>query len=224
MRYLVASFLSMSITILLSSPAIAYEEPRYAVLAVVNTVEYRQYEPYLVAETFVSGESERSEATSVGFRRLFDYISGANAKQTEIPMTAPVQQQISGVEIDMTAPVQQASVDGGWIVSFIVPDQYSEADVPQPINSDIYIRAVPRQLVAVLRYSGRWSDENVSNHKSQLLSAVAAADVEILGEVVAAFYNAPFSIPFMRRNEVMVAIGGMPVVGPGDTHRLAPST
>ncbi len=183
----------------------AYEEPAYTVVFETDGVEYRRYEPYLVAETQVTTE-ERNRAANVGFRRLFDYISGANKSRTEIAMTAPVQQQQSGQKIAMTTPVRQEMSDGGWTVAFVVPDEFDRQTVPMPTNPDVYIREVPSALIAVLRFSGRWTDRNVDRHKDRLRTHLAVENVEMQGEIVNAFYNAPFVLPFMRRNEVMVEV------------------
>ena len=190
---------------------LAYEEPDFSVLAAVNQVEFRQYEPYLVAETMVVGETDRDRAVSIGFRRLFNYISGDNVLRTEITTAEAVS---SGTKISMTVPVQQIRQDEGWTVSFVVPREFEWENVPLPVDSQVRIRQVAGRLMAALRYSGRWSDKNVERHEALLIGRLKDLDITREGPTVTAYYNAPFSAPFMRRNEVMFAVDRLPADAP----------
>lgn len=190
--------------------ATALEEPAFTEIARAGEVEFRQYQPYLIAETLVVGVTDQGEASNTGFRRLFRYISGENTTRAKIAMTAPVQQAPVSRQIAMTAPVQQTPVGDGWRIAFVVPGEFDAETVPQPTSSKIVIRAVPGELMAVLRYSGRWTDENHQRHIRLLLEALDEAGIEVLGTPVIAAYNAPFSLPFSRRNEVMVAVARVP--------------
>jgi hypothetical protein len=194
----------------LSVPAMAYEEPDFSTLAVSDGIEYREYEPYLVAETVVLDQEDRDRAASIAFRRLFNYISGENAVQTKIEMTTPVRQEPVSTKLAMTTPVRQVNSPEGWVVSFIVPREYDRSNAPRPTNPAVYLREIPAGRVAVLRYSGRWTRSNIDQHRSALLSSLADAGITPAGEVVTAFYNAPFSLPPLRRNEVMVAVEELP--------------
>ncbi len=200
---------ALLLSLLSVTSVLAYEEPAYRVVAQADGIEYRRYQPYLVAETVVA-EGERNRAANVGFRRLFDYISGANVDQAKIDMTTPVQQQPTGRNIDMTTPVQQSPAGDGWTVAFIVPREFTLQTVPRPTDPAVAVREVPAQLRAVLRFSGRWTERNVNEHKVALTDRLAAAGVEAHGAIMTAFYNAPFSLPFMRRNEVMVVVDELP--------------
>ena len=195
---------------LASANAVAYEEPAFTVAATVGTVEYRMYEPHLIAETVVADEADRDRAAGIAFRRLFDYISGDNRVRREIAMTTPVQQAPTSTKIAMTIPVAQSASPDGWRVSFVVPKQFDLTTVPEPNDRRVAIREVPARLVAVLAFSGRWSDANVDTHTKALLAALESTDVSPQGPVATAFYNAPFSLPFMRRNEVMVEVDTVP--------------
>lgn len=188
----------------------ALEEPDFTVTAHLGDLEFRQYQPYLVAETLVAGVTDQGEASNTGFRRLFRYISGENTNRAKIAMTAPVQQAPVARQIAMTAPVQQTRAAEGWRIAFVVPGEFNAETVPQPTNPDITIRPVPGALKAVLRYSGRWTEENHQRHIRLLLDALSKAGIEVIDTPVIAAYNSPFSLPSFRRNEVMVSVASSP--------------
>lgn len=201
---------ALIISLVSSMSVRALEEPDFSVVALKDGIEYRLYAPYMVAETVVEGDLDRDEAANVGFRRLFAYISGDNEVQAEISMAAPVRQKASGTNIAMTAPVRQTPDTAGWTMAFVLPDQFNEATVPRPTDSAVAIRRVPQQLVAALRFSGRWTDSNINHHKSELSDKLSAAGLTPVGTVTMAFYNPPFSLPFLRRNEVLVEVSEAP--------------
>jgi hypothetical protein len=196
------------VCIVLSESVMAIEQPSYQVSVSDGSFELRQYAPYLLAETRV--EAGFMDSGNVAFGRLFRYISGANTAQTEIAMTAPVEQRASrGEKIAMTAPVEQSvAADGGYFVGFVVPSKYSARNVPQPTDPRVSIRAVPARRVAVWRYSGRWTEENFRESERQLREALRARGIPVPADAQAALarYDAPFKPGFMRRNEVHIEL------------------
>ena len=193
--------------------AMAIEEPNFEVIEAVDDIEYRRYQPFVIAQTIVDTD-ERSKANNIGFRRLFKYITGANTGQEKIEMTAPVIQRDSasaanetkGEKIAMTAPVQQSATSEGWKVAFVLPLHFTIDSAPIPSSADVKLHQVPSRTMAVLGFSGRWTDKNIRKHQDELMNKLAKANVEITGEAEFAAYNAPFRPPFMRRNEVMFEI------------------
>ena len=189
---------------------IRLEKPGYRVLYESGDIEYRQYEPYLVSETLIEQAKDYKTAGNEGFRRLFRYISGANAGQAKISMTVPVAQTESSEKISMTVPVQQTEAAEGWRVAFMLPSEYTLETAPQPTDKRVTIRAVPGRLTAVLRYSGRWTESNYAEKRAALLEALKQESITPVGEVQSAQYAPPSTPPFLRRNEVLVEIDRLP--------------
>jgi hypothetical protein len=194
--------------------AMSLEQPDYTVVYKDGAVEYRQYEPFLVSETVIENTGDYQDAGNEGFRRLFRYITGANQSAADIAMTAPVSQtrQTRGEKIAMTAPVQQQETSDGWTVAFMLPTKYTLETAPVPTDPRVRVREVPGKLVAVLRYSGRWTERNFNQKQAKLLESLAASNVNTVGEMQTALYDPPYKPWFMRRNEVMIAVDRLPAV------------
>jgi hypothetical protein len=196
----------LGLLLALAAPAMAIEQPRYTVVDREGDVEIRQYEPYMVAETFVDAQFD--SAGNEGFRRLFRYIAGDNRSGTEISMTAPVAQRQAGTRIDMTSPVGQVPAEGGYWVSFVVPASFTPDTVPQPTDDRVAIREVPAQLMAVGRYAGTWRADRYQSEEKQLLAKLHERGLSVAGPASFARYNPPFMPPFLRRNEILVPLRG----------------
>lgn len=181
------------------------EEPRFATLATVGDVEIRRYEARLAAETVIEGTEQH--ARYAGFRRLAGYIFGANRAHAKIAMTAPVGQQAAGTKIAMTAPVAQEATGGGrWTIRFYMPATYTAATLPVPTDPDVRIVTVPAATYAVLRFSGVPTPHAVAAEQARLLRTLGADAWQAQGTPVAWFYDPPWTIPFLRRNEVAVEV------------------
>lgn len=176
--------------------------PDYTVVEKAGMIEIRQYNDAAAAQVTVTGD--RDEGANAAFRILFSYISGANQGTTEIAMTAPVTQAATGTEIAMTAPVAQTqTADDEWQVAFYLPQSYTAATAPEPTDDRVSIVTVPGERVVAIRFSGVWSDENYSKHHDRLLAYIEEQRLEVEGEPVFAYYDAPFVPWFLRRNEVI---------------------
>ncbi len=197
-----------ALLILTHSNAMAIEEPSYEVIETYEEFEVRRYEPYLLAEVDVSGGI--NSAGNKAFRILAGYIFGDNAAATKMAMTAPVESRSAnqGEKMAMTAPVTSTKKDGDEMttVAFVMEQKYSIETLPIPNDERIRIREVPERIVAVRRYSGRWTDAKYQHNQELLVKALSDANLEVVGEAVLARYNSPFSLPMMRRNEVMFEI------------------
>lgn len=182
----------------------AIEEPRYEIIKTIDTVELRQYAPYVVAEVVLNATAE--DAGSQAFPILAGYIFGKNKGDKKLAMTAPVTQTAEPVKLDMTAPVTQAAVPGGMRVQFVLPAGVTLETAPEPLDPRVQLRLVPASQWATIRYSGTWSQANYDEHLGKLQAALAAAGVATQGEPVLARYNGPMTPWFMRRNEIWLAL------------------
>lgn len=181
------------------------EEPKYQVIGAVGPVEIRQYGPRIAAETVI--EADEYSARSAGFRRIAGYIFGGNQSHSKIAMTAPVAQ--SSEKIAMTAPVAQSQDGSGrWVVRFFMPNGYTMASLPTPNDSSVRLVELPGETMAVLRFSGFGSVDAMDRHRASLLKALAGSKWAVSGVPVAWYYDPPWTLPFLRRNEVAVAVTG----------------
>lgn len=183
------------------------EEPAYQSIATVGEIDIRLYGERIAAQTEVTGNSDT--ARNQGFRRLAGYIFGGNAQRASIAMTAPVSQAGTGGSqtIAMTAPVAQtpSGVDR-WTVQFFMPAAYAMAELPVPNDPTVELVVVPAETYAVVRFSGVGSVRAVETHKAQLLAGLAGSGWTVRGEPVVWFYDPPWTLPPMRRNEVAVRV------------------
>ena len=186
---MVLRLLLLAVVSLMVNPAMALEEPEYEILAEAAHYEIRRYAPYIVAEVDVSGRSADSE----GFRVLAGYIFGDNDDSEKMQMTAPVE-SLTPEDTDLMT------------YRFVMESKYTLDSLPEPNNDRIRLREKPARIVAVRKFSGRWSDTNVAKNELQLLSDLAKDGVELSGTLELARYNSPFTPWFLRRNEVMVPV------------------
>ena len=175
------------------------EEPSYAVMATEGEVEIRQYGPRAAAETTV--DATELAARSEGFQRLAGYIFGRNAGSSKISMTAPVAQSAAQT-IAMTAPVAQ----DGSVIRFFLPAALAADTAPRPLDDRVRIVTVPGEMVAVLRYSGSTRPDAVADQKARLLQALKSGPWVADGTPFSWFYDPPWTLPPLRRNEAVVRV------------------
>ena len=178
-------FISL-VTSVMTTQAIAIEEPVYQVEKAweAEQIEIRAYAPRIMA---VTGMNEDSDS---GFRVLAGYIFGGNAEEQKIAMTAPVQQTMAG-EKEM---------------AFMMPAEYALKDLPQPEDQRVSFREAPAYTAAVIQFSGWASADKADENWKQLQRFLIAEGIDITGEPTLNQYNPPWTLPFMRRNEIIVPV------------------
>jgi hypothetical protein len=180
-----------------------YDEPRYTVLGAVNErIEIRLYEPRRAAEVALPAGDEKAREDA--FRILFDYISGANRSASGsdlIAMTVPVALDDPDL-VAMTVPVQTAKQDG--MMRFFLPAKYNDMAPPEPLDTRIRVLTIPAQTIAALRYSG--SGRNAAAKELELIEGLDGSAWQPVEQPYTLYYDAPFTLPFVRRNEAAVAV------------------
>jgi len=179
--------------ILMVQPAMAIEEPEFEVLKSNDDYEVRMYAPHIVAEVDVKGDD--GDPGRAAFRILAGYIFGDNEAETKMSMTAPVTSQAGGEgEGEL------------YTYAFFMESEYTMETLPKPMDARIRLVEKPARVVAARRYSGSWSTSNYQKNESVLMAALANDGVVLSGEPYLARYNSPFTLWFMRRNELLVEI------------------
>lgn len=197
---LILSAISFMLYIIWNTQASFVEKPKYTVLKSHDSIEIREYDPIILAQTNAMGD--RNEAIKVGFKRLLNYITGDNSSNTHIQMTAPVLQ---------TAVLEKRTLSKRkhrqWKISFIMPIKYNIKMLPTPHNTNIKILEQSKAQWAVIRFSGFASKNKLADYQKRLEAyLIKHSMTPIQQEPSYAFYNPPWTLPFLRRNEIMFQI------------------
>ncbi|WP_439597341.1 SOUL family heme-binding protein [Falsiroseomonas sp.] len=187
------------------------EEPAFELLEQANGLDIRRYAPRLAAETEIAADETASREQ--GFRLLAGYIFGGNRGSARIAMTAPVAQQ--PVRIAMTAPVAQSATVNGHRIRFFLPAALR--DPPVPNDPQVRVVEVPAETYAVLRFTGSTSPQSVADAQARLRAALGDTGWQAAGDATAWFYDPPWTIPALRRNEVAVPVTRRGTINPAPT-------
>ncbi|NTW10089.1 MAG: heme-binding protein [Chlorobiaceae bacterium] len=177
-------------------------EPPYKALAGEGEYEVRQYAAMVVAETIVEGEYGRTSGTA--FSRLAGYIFGKNRSKVKLSMTAPVLQEQAGENIGMTSPVLQEKKGTAWVMAFVMPEGSTLESLPEPLDPSVTLRALTARKVGVIRYTGLHTESNLESNAAKLALWLESKGFRMVSRPRAASYDPPWTIPFMRRNEVHI--------------------
>jgi SOUL heme-binding protein len=186
-----------------------YEEPRYQVVGRVDCVEIRSYAPRVAAEVAwpVADSAGREQA----FWLLFAYIAGSNQLSAlgnvRVAMTAPV--EVRGRDSVMTNdPIQTSGSDGIAKMRFFLPAKYNLDTAPKPLDARITLGAIPERTVAILRFAG--SGHDFVERQSEMVGKLAGLHWQPKGRPYQLYYDPPFTLPFLRRNEAAVDVEARP--------------
>jgi hypothetical protein len=198
------SALSLAACSVFGSPGV--EIAPYDVEKSDNSFEVRKYKELVLVTTPMPGGMK--EGGDEAFNRLFKYISGENAGAQEISMTAPVimDEKPKGQKIEMTAPVFMDESAEKETMSFVLPAQYTYETAPKPTNPQVRLEKLENLKVASIRFSGFLNERNILKRKNELLEWMKSNSYEAVGAYRVAGYDPPWTIPFLRRNEVLIPV------------------
>jgi len=168
-------------------------------------IEVRNYDSMVLVST------STEDGDNSAFKKLFNYITGENEGSTEISMTAPVIMDDNniakkGAEISMTAPVFMDEKATTPSMSFVMPKDFTLQTTPKPNNPDVKVSELKDYKVVAIQFSGLLSDSNVSKHTKILTDWIVNNDYTVISDPINAAYNGPLTLPFMRRNEVLIEV------------------
>jgi hypothetical protein len=182
------------------------EQPQYTLIDRISPdIEIRHYAPRLAAETWVR-QDRRGDEEARAFSRLAGYIFGENQNRDSVAMTAPVEAMRRSAQIAMTSPVEATASSNMYRMRFFLPRRFTAANAPLPNDRAISLVELGPEMMAALRFSGSRSPHAVAQRAEQLIGAVRRSGWQPVGDYVAYFYDPPWTLPPLRRNEVVVAI------------------
>ena len=161
--------------------------PSYDVIKDAESYQVRFYSPYSVCSTQLSetGNSEMPDALVSGnsFTDLADYVFGE-----KLAMTTPV-------------------ICGGGSMEFVLPNGINSQTAPAPKSSKVTIKDISSEFLAVREFPGFATDGEVSRQRAMLEDALLADGVIYDNLSFKVFqYNPPYTLPWLRRNEVSLSV------------------
>ncbi len=163
-----------------------YETPDYAVIISEAEFEIREYTDFYIVEY----DNDQDPRINQGFGTLFSYISDNNKVKQKLSMTVPVIEEISGDKKKM---------------AFVISAKYRD-NVPEPNDNNLKIKKFNEGKFAVIKYSGFSNEKTEEIMKTKLSAWLMQKGYIIDSNYMLAFYNAPFTLPMFRRNEIMVRV------------------
>lgn len=180
----------------------AIEEPAYTTIISEPPFELRDYPPLTIAEVAVpAGPKARNHA----FRKLAAFIFGGNRAREKIAMTAPVMIE-KGEKIAMTAPVTMENEGRQLTMRFVMPRTFTLSTLPLPNDPAIKLHERPAERIAAITYSGFWNEPKAAAKESQLRNWLNSKGLSPRGPRRESLYNSPFSLRWLRRNEVWIPV------------------
>jgi hypothetical protein len=194
-------------------------EPPYRIVVTTPDYEIRDYDSYTAVCTNIMETTEDNdddtyspdtslESTGMAFNSLFAYLRGANQKKQVLGMTTPV-------TITSTGEMR-------FFLSDDMTNQQPATAPPEPVSplSATRLQEIPAARLAVRRFTGFVTAGEIARQKDALLTALYmdgnrddtnntfeldAAHGQTVGHLIFQ-YDAPYTLPVLRRNEIAVPI------------------
>ena len=176
----------------------------YEVLEKNENYEIRKYAPYIAMQIEIDEENVE-DALGEGFKVLANYIFGGNQGNKSVAMTAPVL-EMKKTKIAMTAPVLEQKSDRNRVITFTAPKKYTIDTLPKPNNEKITFVQIPEKKYAVYRFTWYYTAKKIEEKKKYFLELLKKDNKVVISEPMFAGYNAPGTIPFLMRNEILIEI------------------
>jgi hypothetical protein len=160
-----------------------FETIKYKVIKKDKNIELREYDNFILAST----KTMKNPNQDSGFNNVFQYISGQNSKKEKI---------------SMTTPVVTYEDDSSLVTGFYVPSKYEKSNVPKPVSDRVFLNEFKKSLYAVIRFNGRWNDENFDKHNEILLDYINSNNLVVKSQRLVLRYQPPFVPSILRHNEI----------------------
>jgi DNA gyrase inhibitor GyrI len=176
-----AAFFFMAFTLL----AAASESAPYQLLKADGKFELRVYPVLTLVEASAGTNADGN------FMRLFRFINGRNDQKQKIAMTTPV--FMDGSQTNAT-------------MAFVMPAAMTSTNTPKPKDSGLRVKEMPPGRFAALRFKGYRNAKNETIALTQLREWMKAQGLTEASPPVFAYFNPPWTLGFLRHNEVMIRL------------------